>query len=100
MCCHAYDTQFSCTYDTHLPHNPNPNHRVAYTRQSPYLPTSFNFYLVYQINIVYIYALQYILYTMHYSNLAEWLQRHGLLSQSVALEDMALFWPTASAGKN
>ncbi len=36
---------------------------------------------------------------MHYSNLAEWLQRHGLLSQSVALEDMALFWPTASAGK-
>ncbi len=40
---HAYDTKFSraydieiCwhVYDTHLPHNPNPTHCVAYTRQS------------------------------------------------------------------
>ncbi len=33
-------------YDTHLPHNPNPTHCVAYTRQSPFLrinTTSFCF---------------------------------------------------------
>ncbi len=29
----AYYAQFSRTYDTHLPHNPNPTHRVAYTQQ-------------------------------------------------------------------
>ncbi len=28
---HAYDMQFSRAYDTHLPHNPKPTHRVAYT---------------------------------------------------------------------
>ncbi len=37
---------------THLPHNPNPTHRVAYTRQSPFLrinTTSFRFYLAYYL---------------------------------------------------
>ncbi len=33
----AYNTQFSRSYDTHLPHSPNPTHRVAYTRQSQFL---------------------------------------------------------------
>ncbi len=28
ICWQAYDTQFSHTYDTRLPHNPNPTHRV------------------------------------------------------------------------
>ncbi len=31
-----YDTQFSRSYDTHLPHNPNPTNRVAYIRQSQF----------------------------------------------------------------
>ncbi len=31
ICWRAYDAQFSHTYDTHLPHNPNPTHCVAYT---------------------------------------------------------------------
>ncbi len=42
--------QFSRAYDTHLPHNPNPTHREAYTHQSPFLrinTTSFHFYLPY-----------------------------------------------------
>ncbi len=34
ICWRAYDMQFSRTYDTHLPHNPNPTHRVAYTGAS------------------------------------------------------------------
>ncbi len=44
--------QFSLTYDTHLPHNPNPTHCVAYRRQSQFLcinTTSFCFYLVYHL---------------------------------------------------
>lgn len=43
---HAYDTQFSCIYDTHLPHNPKPTHCIAYAHQSPFLhvnTTSFHF---------------------------------------------------------
>ncbi len=51
-CCRAYDTQFSRTYDMHLPHNPNPTHRVAYTNQSQFLrinTTSFHFYLAYNL---------------------------------------------------
>ncbi len=54
---HAYNTQFSHEYDTHLPHKPNPTHREAYTRQSPCLrlnTTSFQFYLAY-----YFYALSW-----------------------------------------
>ncbi len=44
-------------YDTHLHHNPNPTHRVAYKRQSPFLrinTTSFRFYVAY-----YLYALSW-----------------------------------------
>ncbi len=43
----SYDMLFSRAYDTHLPHNPNPTHHVAYTRQRPFLhinTTSFRFY--------------------------------------------------------
>ncbi len=46
ICWHAYNTLLSRTYDTHLPHDPNPTHRVAYSRQSPFLrinTTSFRF---------------------------------------------------------
>ncbi len=46
----AYGTQFSRTYYKHLLYNPNPTHRVAFTRQSPFLhinTTSFRFYLAY-----------------------------------------------------
>ncbi len=48
----AYDTNFvvSYDYDTHLHHNPNPTHCVAYTHQSKFLrinTTSFCFYLAY-----------------------------------------------------
>ncbi len=53
-CWHAYDTQFSHTYDMHLPHNPNPTHRVVYTRQSPFLRVntmSFHFYLAYYLYV-------------------------------------------------
>ncbi len=46
----AYDTQFSHTYDTHLPHNPNHTHRVAYTCQSPFLRiNTTSFHLVYYL---------------------------------------------------
>ncbi len=33
----VYNTQFLLSYDKHIPLNPNPTHRVAYTRQSPFL---------------------------------------------------------------
>ncbi len=45
-----YNTQFSRTDDTHLPHSPNPDHRVAYTRQSPFFRiNTASFYLAYYL---------------------------------------------------
>ncbi len=54
ICWRAYDLQFSRTYDTLLSHNPNPNptHRVAYTRQSTFFrinTTSFHLNLTYYL---------------------------------------------------
>ncbi len=59
----AYDTIFFSmhmihsfrVHDTHLPHNPNPTHCVAYTCQSPFLrinTMSFCFYLAYYLYVL------------------------------------------------
>ncbi len=55
ICWHAYDTQFSHTYDTHSPHNPNPTHCVAYTCHSQFLHiNTTSFYLEFLFGVLFI----------------------------------------------